>query len=421
MTALPEALRLTAADRERMHADYRHLHAHPELSMQEHETAAWLEAQLDELGVEHFRCGGTGVVGVMRHPEDPDGGPVVAFRADTDGLPIAEDTGLPYASTARGTLADGREVPVMHGCGHDTHIMGALTAARLLAAAPQTWRGTIVWIFQPGEETGAGAAAMLADGLWDRAPRPAVVLGQHVMPLPVGQVQLIPGLAMSLADSQSVTFHGRQAHGSQPQESIDPILLAAHAVTRLQGIVAREVDPRESAVVTVGTFHAGLKENIIPATAEVALNVRTFTPEVRRTVLGAIERIMRAEAAASGAPEPTFTQLSRFPRCHNDEEQSAHVAAALRAELGEDAVIDGRPLMGSEDVGALADAIEVPLVYWFFGGFEAAEADGDADAEGEAAGFPSNHSPHFGPVLEPTLDAGHRAALAGLLAYVGRD
>lgn len=408
-TALPDALRLTDEARERLHADYRHLHRHPELSMQEHATAAWIEEQLDEIGVERFRCGGTGVVGVMRHPEGAEG-PVVAFRADTDGLPIEEDTGLPYASEARGALPDGRDVPVMHGCGHDTHVMSALAAARLLAAAPQTWRGTIVWVFQPGEETGAGAAAMLEDGLWERAPRPEVVLGQHVMPLQAGRVQLIPGMAMALADSQAITFHGRQAHGSQPQDSIDPILLAAHAVTRLQGVVARETDPREPAVVTVGTFHAGLKENIIPASAEIALNVRTFTAQARETVLGAIERIARAEATASGAPEPTFEVLSRFPRCHNDEEQSDRVAAALRAELGDDAVLDGRPLMGSEDVGALADAIDVPLVYWFFGGFEGEDA----------SEFPVNHSPHFGPVLEPTLDAGHRAALAGLLAYVGR-
>lgn len=408
-TALPDALRLTDEARERLHADYRHLHRHPELSMQEHATAAWIEEQLDEIGVERFRCGGTGVVGVMRHPEGAEG-PVVAFRADTDGLPIEEDTGLPYASEARGALPDGRDVPVMHGCGHDTHVMSALAAARLLAAAPQTWRGTIVWVFQPGEETGAGAAAMLEDGLWERAPRPEVVLGQHVMPLAAGKVQLIPGMAMALADSQAITFHGRQAHGSQPQDSIDPILMAAHAVTRLQGVVSRETDPRDPAVVTVGTFHAGLKENIIPDSAEIALNVRTFSAASRDTVLGAIERIVRAEAQASGAPEPSFRTIARFPRCHNDDEQSARVAAALRAELGEDHVLDGRPLMGSEDVGALADAIDVPLVYWFFGGFEGEDP----------AAFPGNHSPHFGPAMAPALDAGHRAALAGLLAYVGR-
>ncbi|PNL17260.1 amidohydrolase [Micrococcus sp. FDAARGOS_333] len=408
-TRLPQALRLTDAERERMHADYVHLHRHPELSMQEHETAAWIERQLDEIGVEHFRCGGTGVVGILRHPESPEAA-TVAFRADFDGLPILEDTGLDYASTARGTLADGRDVPVMHGCGHDTHVMGALTAARQLVKAPETWQGTVVFVFQPGEETGAGAAAMVADGLWDRAPRPEVVLGQHVMPLEAGSVYVIPGTAMALADSLRVTFHGKQAHGSQPQDSIDPIVMASHAVARLQTVVSREVDPRESAVVTVGTFHAGLKENIIPAEATIELNIRTFTPERRDQVVAAVERIVKAEAAASGAPEPTVEPISTFPRCYNDPEHSERVSAALRAELGAEQVTSAAPFMGSEDVGALADAIGVPLVYWHFGGFQ-----------GEPEQYPVNHHPAFGPVIAPTLEAGHRAALAGLLAYIGRS
>lgn len=407
-TSLPAALHLTDAERERMHADYMHLHRNPELSMQEHETAAWIERQLEEIGVEHFRCGGTGVVGILRHPESPEA-VTVAYRADFDALPIQEDTGLDYASTARGTLADGTDVPVMHGCGHDTHVMGALTAARQLARAPQTWQGTVVFVFQPGEETGAGAAAMLADGLWDKAPRPEVLLGQHVMPLEAGSVYVIPGTAMALADSLRVTFHGKQAHGSQPQDGIDPIVMASHAVTRLQGIVSREVDPRDPAVVTVGTFHAGLKENIIPASATIELNIRTFTPERRRQVVAAVERMVTAEAAASGAPEPTVEPISSFPRCVNDEEHSARIADALRTELGADHVLDAPPFMGSEDVGALADAIDVPLVYWFFGGFQ-----------GDPEQYPVNHHPAFGPVMEPTLEAGHRTALAGLLAYVGR-
>ncbi|MDO5634861.1 MAG: amidohydrolase [Micrococcus sp.] len=409
MTSLPAALLLDDAARERMHADYRHLHAHPELSMQEHETAAWIERQLDELGVEHFRCGGTGVVGILRHPQDPDA-VTVAFRADTDGLPIEETSGVNYASTARGTLADGTDVPVMHGCGHDTHIMGALTAARQLVAAPKTWRGTVVFVFQPGEEIGAGAAAMVADGLWDTAPRPAVVLGQHVTPLQTGHVHAMPGTAMAATDSWAITFHGHQSHGSRPQGSLDPIVQGAHAVTRLQTIVSREVDPREPTVVTVGTFHAGLKENIIPASAEITVNVRTFSPERRTAVLEGIKRIVRAEAAASGAPEPTIAELSQLPLCHNDPEQTAHVIAALQAELGEDAVTSPQPLMGSEDVGILATAIDVPLVYWFFGGFTGEEI----------ADFPVNHSPDFAPDLAPALDTGYRAALAGLLAYIGR-
>ncbi|MEX3566177.1 amidohydrolase [Micrococcus endophyticus] len=406
---LPETLRLTEELTRTLLSDYRHLHAHPELSMQEHETAAWIEARLDELGIPNERVGGTGVVGVLRHPEGADG-PVVAYRADTDGLPVQEDSDLPYASTARGTLPDGTDVPVMHACGHDTHVAMGLSAARVLTRHPEAWAGTVVFVFQPGEETAAGAKAMLEDGLWERVPRPEAVIGQHVMPAKVGTVKYVPGDAMCLADSFRVTFTGRGAHGSMPDRSIDPILLASHAVTRLQGIVSREVSPSDRAVVTVGTFHAGLKENVIPDTAEITLNVRTPTPEIRERVSAAIHRILRAEASASGAPEPVIERYNSFPRTHNDVEATGAVMAAIAAELGEGNVTEMPPLMGSEDVGALADALGVPLVYWFLGGFE-----GEAFEDN-----PANHTPQFAPVMEPTLTTGVHAALAGLLHFVGR-
>lgn len=229
--------------RERMLEVYQHLHSHPELSMREHRTAEFIEAQLDRLGIEHFRCGGTGVVGILRHGE----GPAVGFRADTDALPIDEESDVPYRSTARDTLAVGTEVPVMHGCGQDTHVAALLTAAEVLSAETEQWSGTVVLIFQPGEETGAGAAAMVADGLWDRAPHPEVVYGQHVMPGLAGTVSLAAGPIMAYADSWKVTLFGDQSHGSQPQDSIDPILQGAHIITRLHGIVSREVAPLRSA------------------------------------------------------------------------------------------------------------------------------------------------------------------------------
>lgn len=391
-------------DPERMHRIYRHLHTHPELSMQEHATADFIAAELDDLGIENFRCGGTGVVGVVRNGE----GPVVAFRADTDGLPIAEDTGLEYASTATGTLEDGTEVPVMHGCGHDTHVTSLLTAARELLGRAGEWSGTLVLVFQPGEETAAGARAMVDDGLWDRAPRPEVVLGQHVMPSRAGSVTISHGTAMAMADALRVTLYGRQSHGSQPQSSIDPIVLGAHVIARLQTIVSRELDPRSPAVITSGTFHAGLKENIIPDRAVLTLNIRSFEEDVREQVLAAVRRIIAAEAAASNAPEPLVEEIYTFPRCYNDPGAAARVEAALRAELGEDNVSVGEPVMGSEDFGHLADSIGVPAVYWMFGGF-------DPDA-GEP---PVNHSPFFGPLMEPTLTTGTRAAVAGILAYLG--
>lgn len=393
---------------QRMHELYTGLHANPELSMQEHRTAELIEGRLEDLGAETFRCGGTGVVGVFRNGD----GPVIGFRADTDALPVAEDTGVEYASTARGVLPDGTEAPVMHACGHDTHITAALTAAEVLTAQQDAWAGTLVFVFQPGEETAAGAKAMVDDGLWDKAPRPEIVYGQHVMPQLAGTVHVSRGTAMAMADSWKVIVHGSGGHGSQPQDTTDPIVLAAHMVVRIQTIVSREVDPRESAVVTIGSFHAGLKENIIPATAEFTLNVRSFKPEVRQKVLDGIRRIVGAEAQASGAPEPEISEISAFPQCYNDPDSAGALLNELREELGEDNVEETQPLMGSEDFGTLAQAIGVPSVYWFFGGHPREMFD-------DGSAVPSNHSPHFAPVMEPTLTTGVRAAVTAILSRVG--
>ncbi|GAA1408113.1 putative amidohydrolase [Glutamicibacter uratoxydans] len=394
---------LTEEQRAVMHEMYKHLHAHPELSMQEHQTASYIAEQLDALGIENFICAGTGVVGIQRNGE----GPVVGFRADTDGLPIHEDTDADYASTARGTLADGSDVPVMHGCGHDTHITAALTAAARLAEQTDAWQGTVVWIFQPGEETAAGAKAMLEDGLWEKAPRPDIILGQHVFPFAAGSIALTGGPSMTMADSLKVTLKGRQAHGSQPQESIDPIVLGSYIITRLQTLVSSELNPQQSAVITCGTFHAGLKENIIPDKAEFTLNVRTFSEKVRTQVLGGINRIINAEAMASNAPQPQIEMFNSFPKLHNDLEHTEIVRKVLKSELGDDKVVQMPPAMGSEDFGALGDSIDVPYAYWFFGGFVPRESTP-----------PSNHSPHFLPDYEPALDTGVRAVLATLGHYL---
>lgn len=405
---------LSTEEQEWMHSLYQELHRNPELSMQEHRTQERIEEQLDALGIEHVRCGGTGVVGLVRNGEQTEGGhvwpsPVVAFRADTDGLPIAEETGLPYASQATGTLPEGTHVPVMHGCGHDTHMTALLAAARLLLRERHRWSGTLVLIFQPGEEIAAGARAMVEDGLWERAPHPEIVLGQHVSPGRAGTVALTRGPAMAMADSLKVTVHGRQTHGAQPQHGIDPVVTAAAMVTRLQSVVSREVSPLASAVVTVATFHAGLKENIIPEQAEFTINVRSLTQEVREKVLSGITRIVRAEASAAGAPEPTVEKLYDFPMNFNHEDRSEQVLSALRAGLGEENVLISPPAMVSEDFGWLGEAIGVPTVFWWFGGTE----DGDPDG-------PTNHSPQFAPVIEPTLETGTRAALAALLHWLGR-
>lgn len=392
---------------ESMHQLYRELHASPELSMQEYDTADRLEQLMDELNIEHFRCGGTGVVGILRNGE----GPTVAFRADTDALPVAEATGLNYASKATGKLDDGTEVPIMHACGHDTHMATAITALRHLVTHSESWSGTLGMIFQPGEEIAAGAQAMVDDDLWEKAPKPEVVYGQHVWPSLAGTISYTSGDAMAMADSWKVTLHGEGSHGSQPQDSIDPIVLGAHIITRLQGIVSREIDPRAAAVVTVGTFHAGLKENIIPASAKFTLNIRSLDPDTRETVLAAVRRIIKGEAATSGAPEPTIEEISTFPRNYNDPEETAAAVAAMQQEFGEDAVIEAPPAMGSEDFGILASSIGVPSVFWMFGGHSQERLD--------SGQVPVNHSPYFAPVLEPTLTSGLRAVLSVLMSKLG--
>lgn len=397
-----------------LHALYRHLHANPELSMREHATAALVEQRLAALGAETFRCGGTGVVGVLRNGT----GPTVAFRADTDALPVTEQTGLDYASATTAVRDDGTSTPVMHACGHDTHTVAALAAAALLSGARGSWAGTAVFVFQPGEEVGAGAQAMVDDGLWDRAPRPEAVLGQHVSPEPAGRISYRPGVAASMADSWKVTTHGRGAHGSQPQRGIDPIVQVAHTITRVQTVIAREIDPVESAVVTIGQVAGGIKENIIPDSAMFTLNVRTFDDQVRQRALGALRRIISAEAAASGAPDPDITELSRFPKLVNDAEATERVADALAGHFADGQVREGGRLMGSEDFGVLGDAIGVPSCFWFVGGtdpdtYHAAEERGSLEED-----VPSNHSPFFAPAPEPTLPRMVQAAAVSTLAFL---
>lgn len=405
MTIATDRFGLSAGHITGMRDIYEHLHANPELSMQETRTAKYIRERLDRLGLETFICGGTGIVGILRNGL----GPVVGYRADIDGLPIQEETGLDFASTTTGTMLDGSVVPVMHGCGHDTHITVGLTAALLMTENRGAWAGTAVFIFQPGEETAAGARAMVEDGLWDKAPKPTIIYGQHVWPGLAGTVNLSKGAAMAMADSWKVTVHGKQSHGSQPEQSIDPIVLGAHMVVRIQTIVSRQVHPMKPAVVTIGTFHGGLKENIIPTSAEFTLNVRTFDHDVRDLVLRSLRRTISAEAAASGAPEPSIEEISSFPQCYNDPSAAEDLMTALKEVLGKDAVFETAPVMASEDFGLLAEAIGVPSVYWFFGGHAQEVLDGEKAPAG-------NHSPFFAPVIEPTLSTGVRAAMTALMS-----
>ncbi|QCH26274.1 M20 family metallopeptidase [Mycobacteroides salmoniphilum] len=391
---------------------YRDLHQHPELSFQEHRTAKKIQEILAPLGLEVTSgVGGTGVVAVLRNGT----GPVVWLRADFDALPVQEQTGLPYASTARATNPDGRDVPVMHACGHDMHVTALVGALRLLNELKKQWSGTVVAVFQPAEEVGGGAKAMIADGILDRFPKPEVVLGQHVGPLPAGMIAYKTGTALAASDSLRVQLFGRGGHGSQPESTIDPVVMASNVVQRLQTIVSRELSPFEPAVVTVGYLHAGAKDNIIPDDAELGINVRTFTEDVRTKTLASITRIAQAESTASGADkEPAVTSMHTFPVTVVDDAAMQAIAAVFREYFGADRVIESpNPLAGSEDVGFFGTTAGVPTAFWFWGGYTQQRFD-DAAAAGKPV--PSNHSPEFAPVLEPTLTTGIEALTVAALS-----
>src|SRR5690349_4928296 len=398
-----------------LEALYKDVHAHPELSMQESRTAGLAADRLRAAGYEVTTgVGRTGVVGLLRNGD----GPTVMLRADMDALPIKEATDLPYASNVTAKDRDGNTVPVGHMCGHDMHVTWLAGATTLFAQAREAWHGTLMAVFQPAEETAEGSQAMIDDGLFKRFPEPAVILGQHVMVGPAGAVAGRIGAITSAADSLQIRLFGRGAHGSMPQSSIDPVVMAAATVMRLQTIVSREVAATESALVTVGVLQAGTKENVIPDEALIKLNVRTFDAGVRKRVLAAIERIVKAEAAASGAPRPPeITPLDRYPLNVNDKQASERVADAFRAHFSADRVVHTGPAPASEDFGCFGTEWHAPSVFWFVGGSDPI-LYAKAKKEGRVNDLPVNHSPHFAPVLHPTLETGVEAMVAAALAWL---
>ncbi|WP_433731548.1 amidohydrolase [Actinoplanes sp. CA-051413] len=396
---------------------YRSLHQHPELSHQEHRTAATVAEHLRRDGFQtHTGVGGTGVVGVLRNGT----GSTVLLRADMDALPVREQTGVSCASTATGTDSTGAEVPVMHACGHDVHVACLLGAARLFAGSPGAWRGTLVVLFQPAEEAGDGARGMVDDGLAGIVAGVDVALAQHVMALPAGSVGTHAGPVLSAADSIRVTVHGRGAHGSMPQAAVDPVVLAAMIVVRLQTVVAREVPPTETAVLTVGSIQAGTRSNVIPDSARLLLNLRTYSADTRAAMMAAIRRIVTAECQASGSPrEPEFEIYDSFPLTDNDPATTERVASAF-AEFFADRAGTVPQQSASEDFSDIPRALGVPYTYWCIGGIDA-----DAYRRAERAGriaqdIPVNHSPLFVPVLQPTLDTGTQALVVAALAWLAR-
>ncbi|MCD2196783.1 amidohydrolase [Actinomycetospora endophytica] len=382
---------------------YTDLHAHPELSMQEHRTAERAAARLADAGFEVTTgVGGTGVVGVLRNGD----GPTVALRADMDALPVREDTGLPYASTVTATDDDGHEVPVAHACGHDMHVAWLAAASALFGAHRDTWSGTLVALFQPSEETGGGAQGMVDDGLVGRFPSPDVVLGQHVMPAPAGVVSTRPGTVTSASDVWRIRLFGRGAHGSMPEAAVDPVVMAASTVLRLQTVVSRELGMNEPAVLTVGMLRAGSKENVIPDEATIGLNLRCYDEAVRARAQDAIRRIVAAEAHAAGAPRaPEITPVETYQVTDNDPAATDRVLAAFRGHFEAEQVQPMGPTSASEDYGVLGRSWGAPSVFWFVGGVDRDTYDGLARA-GRLAELPTNHSPQFAPVLDPTVRTG---------------
>lgn len=385
---------------------YRDLHQHPELSHQERRTAGLTAARLRESGLTvHEGVGGTGVVGVLSNGD----GPRVLLRADMDALPVTEATGLPYASSEPG---------VMHACGHDTHVTCLLGAAELFARATDHWRGTVIAVFQPAEEVGDGARGMTEDGLADLVGPIDVALAQHVFPAPAGQLRTRSGPVLSAADSMRITVYGRGGHGSMPQATVDPVVLASMIVIRLQTIVSREVDPSQTVVLTVGSIQAGTKSNVIGDHAVLELNLRTFDESVRTAVLAAIRRVVIAECQASDSPrDPEFKLYASFPLTVNDDAVTARVEAAFGEYFGDRA----QPMpagSASEDFSDIPAALGAPYTYWGFGGIDEEAFRAAVAADRARVDIPVNHSPRFAPVLQPTLDTGTEALVVAALSWL---
>ena len=392
---------------------YIDLHEHPELSLHETQTAAKLAAQLRQHGYEVTeKIGGTGIVGILRNGE----GPTIMLRTELDGLPVEEKTGLPYASKVTTKDDAGREVHVMQACGHDVHMAAWIGTADVMAKTKNQWRGTLMLVGQPAEERVMGAKAMIADGLFTRFPKPAVGVALHTTnSLPAGMVGVTPEYASSNSDSVVITVFGRGGHGAKPETTIDPIVIAAKLVIGLQTIVSREIKPGDPAVITVGYIQGGTKANIIPDQVELGLTVRSYSDNVRKHLLSAIERVAKAEAESANAPQPpSIRVVESTGAMYNDPKLSEELSHVLQQALGAENVRSLPPNMTSEDYSEFEHA-GVPSFY-----FPAGVASPDKFKEAAARGvdLPSNHSPFFAPDMEPSLKTAVEAEVAVLRALL---
>ncbi|NIJ61037.1 amidohydrolase [Qipengyuania flava] len=403
-----------AADMPGLMELYRDLHANPELSFEEHETAAKLAARMRDLGFEVTeKVGRTGVVSVMRNGD----GPTVLLRADMDGLPVVEQTGLPYASKQTTTTENGVTTGIMHACGHDTHMAGFIGAAQLLVDHKDKWQGTLVMVLQPAEEIGLGALAMLEDGLYSDFPKPDYALAFHdaAAPAPAGTIGYTPGYALANVDSVDITVKGIGGHGAYPHTTVDPVVLASAIVMKLQTVVSRNSSPLDPAVITVGSFHAGAKHNIIGDEAKLQLTVRSYSDASRQQLLDGIRRVARGEAITAGLPENMMPEITvedpYTPSTFNDPGFTEAIAAGFKQRFGDERVMEWPAVMGGEDFSQFRRAAPEDvqsMIFWISGTpqpmLEALERDGTP--------LPSLHSPFWAPDAEKVIATGAEA-LAG--------
>ncbi|PNS21979.1 hypothetical protein CAC42_577 [Sphaceloma murrayae] len=405
---------------------YKHFHANPELSLNESTTASTIISHLKRLNPSLTitpNLGGHGLTAVHSNGK----GPTLLLRADIDALPVRELTGLPYASTATqidASLSSShpdaqKRKPVMHACGHDMHITSLLACVELLTSSTTSWSGTVVYLFQPAEEKGSGARAMLASDLYERVPVPDVVLGGHVMPMRAGRIGTTRGIVASSADSMDVTVHGRGGHASQPQQLIDPVVLASSIVVRLQTLVSRETDPADHAVVTVASVQAGDAENVVADEALLRVDIRAMRKEVRESLIAGVERVVRGECEISGCEKaPEFKVTRTFPLLENDGEATAKLEEEFREHFGQDYNGDAARLGGSEDFGELATAINKPSIFWTYGGVPHDMWDAAEKANRIKQDIPINHSAKFAPVIMPTLQTAIDAYAVAALTWL---
>lgn len=390
----------TQGEREKQ---YKYFHQHPELSMKEDHTAQTIIDILTKAGIETKRVGKTGVVAEIKNGESP----VVVMRADIDALPIKENSGKDYTSTVSTQDENGKMVGVSHACGHDFHIASLLGALQAFNNHKEAWHGTYIGVFQPGEETAQGAKDLVENGITSMIAKPDVYLGQHVLgAIPAGTVGIRSGAFLTTAASIRVHIFGKGSHGSMPELSVDPVVVASSIVLKLQTIVSRELAAKDYAIVTVGALNAGSKSNIIPDDAELLINTRTYSEDTQKFVHNAIERIVRGECELARCPkEPEFTYYDCYPLTNNDQNASLRVRKAFDEYFGEDSVDISRA-SASEDFSIVANAFKTPYAYWGLGGF--------ADMQNA----PGNHNPAFAPDLQPTLNRGLEAAVVAACAWL---